>query len=412
MTTRRTPVISFIIIASLALFGYGTGNVSEKMLPCEPETSPHRYQKESCRCCHLDGSPGQSMNNSAVKPGGQRASSLDIESICRRCHSGLSAEHYQSQNPFNDPEVINYLPAKSPNSRQILCTACHTPHGEDHNVFLLSNQYFRLCQLSRSINPHWRELMCNACHLERFPVRGRARLLCNGDINSVCNRCHRTHFARREIHPVGMAPSRNIKVPTDMVLTEGRLTCATCHHCELQKSILSEVNTRLTNRNFLRHSSLSRAQYCFLCHVNESYSRLNPHKQLDEQGKIKEETCLFCHASRPDLKLDGPEQVTFIMANPVSYCIGCHPGFEHKHPSGGEHLVEPSALILQSLATSIARIGVELPLFNNRIVCTTCHNPHEQGVIQVAAAAEGAQHKHKLRLVPGRNQCTGCHWDK
>jgi len=374
--------------------------------------SPHSLGRDSCVSCHLDGKPQQPVPRNTQRTGQRPRPLSDSDQLCRRCHAGLQNSHYSGLNPFSDPTLDRWHDRAARPADVVLCLDCHTPHGEDGNAFLLADQYFRLCQLSRSINPHWQELMCNSCHLERFPEGKRPELLSNGDVNAICNRCHHSEFARREIHPVNIAPSPKIKVPEDMPLLDGKLTCSSCHHCALQKLAATDRTITHLNKNFLRHGSLSRVEYCFLCHIAESYRRLNPHQQLDESGKIREETCLFCHASRPDSKLTTPEQVTFLIANPVSYCVGCHPGFEHRHPSGGEHLVAPSPKILRSLSTSVARIGVALPLFDGKIVCTTCHNPHERGVIENLAAAEGAQHEHKLRLMPGRNQCTGCHWDK
>jgi len=104
--------------------------------------------------------------------------------------------------------------------------------------------------------------------------------------------------------------------------------------------------------------------------------------------------------------------VSFLVQNPDAYCIGCHHGFSRNHPAGIDHLKIPSEKILASLNTSIQRIGVELPLYNERVVCATCHNPHSSGVIRYSAAATGTERKNKLRLMPGRMQCVGCHWDK
>ncbi|HSG28255.1 MAG TPA: hypothetical protein VLA34_07225, partial [Candidatus Krumholzibacterium sp.] len=62
--------------------------------------------------------------------------------------------------------------------------------------------------------------------------------------------------------------------------------------------------------------------------------------------------------------------------------------------------------------TARERIGVSLPLFNERITCVTCHNPHQEGVLKVEEAAEGSTAEKRLRLKAGRWQCVGCHLEK
>ena len=53
------------------------------------------------------------------------------------------------------------------------------------------------------------------------------------------------------------------------------------------------------------------------------------------------------------------------------------------------------------------RLLVILPLVpRGRITCSTCHNPHQQGVIQHEAAAKGAGATMKLRLP---SICFACH---
>jgi predicted CXXCH cytochrome family protein len=44
--------------------------------------------------------------------------------------------------------------------------------------------------------------------------------------------------------------------------------------------------------------------------------------------------------------------------------------------------------------------------------CATCHNPHEKGVMQRAAAERGAGEKYFLRLPGGYELCVSCHYRK
>ncbi|MDY0349936.1 MAG: cytochrome c3 family protein [Desulfobulbaceae bacterium] len=366
---------------------------------------PHTGGKESCSFCH--GSPPPGRKASAPLPDPL------LQAVCHRCHPHLTEDHFAGFNPFVDADIRERA-EQAGNffaGGRALCTTCHDPHAGKNGSYLLRGDFFALCNDSRALNPHWNDHLCLSCHLEP-PVRGRAPLREDGDRNDLCNRCHHSEYARPDIHPVGIMPSQHISIPEDLPLQEEKLTCETCHDSLLQMGSRGRAGPASANPYFLRRKTVSRSAFCFLCHVEETYKRLNPHNQLNEQGEIVEATCLFCHAAIPDVGFFGPEKVSFIVQNPDEYCIGCHPGFTFNHPAGVSHLLEPSEKILAAIRTSVERIGVELPLFNGRIVCATCHNPHQEGVIKIAPAATGTERQNKLRLLPGRNQCTGCHWDK
>ncbi|HHO49085.1 MAG TPA: hypothetical protein ENN06_11650 [Desulfobacteraceae bacterium] len=366
---------------------------------------PHTGKESSCVLCH------DTRPQKKAVPG--HAPDAARQDVCQRCHAYLTDAHFFGIDPFPD-ERIRQRAEKAGNffaDGRVVCTSCHDPHGKKNGTYLLRGDYLDLCADSRAVNPHWNNYLCLSCHPEK-PAKDHAPLREDGDINNLCNRCHHSEYARPDIHPVGVRPSHHIRIPADMPLWDGRVTCSTCHDCKLQMGLRAAGEPMDTNHNFLRKITTSRNTYCFHCHIEETYRRLNPHNQLDEQGEIVEETCLFCHAVIPDRSFIGPEKVSFVVQDPDEYCIGCHPGFTLNHPAGVSHLLEPSEKILTAIRTSVERIGVELPLFNGRIVCATCHNPHQEGVIQIAPAATGTERQNKLRLMPGRNQCTGCHWDK
>jgi predicted CXXCH cytochrome family protein len=366
--------------------------------------SPHTSETTACIFCHI-ATPEKRKNK------GKMAKD-EVDAVCFFCHWSLRKNHYKDLDPLPDPLVQELLdPASNLQPGQMYCLSCHLHHGKAKENHLITKHYLQLAVVSRNINPHWKNMMCISCH-QGAPSKGNPSLLGNGDLNQLCNRCHKSEFARADIHPVGIIPSKQVKIPPDMPLQNGKLSCETCHQSSLQESARHIDSVGKENPYFLRRSGLSRNEFCFLCHRQETYRRLNPHLQIDEHGHIRKETCLLCHASLPDIYLFGPENVIFMVADPNEYCIGCHPGFSENHPAGGRHLVKPSAKILKALETSVQRIGVELPLYQGKVVCATCHNPHDLGVIKYPASAEGSQRKNKLRLMPGITQCTGCHWDK
>lgn len=367
--------------------------------------SPHDKKGSACAYCH------------AAKPGKEAFTEPSLkqrdEAACSLCHPEISSIHYECMNPYIDQMICQEAVAAGnvlPDGRS-LCSSCHEPHGATEHKALLTEEYFSRCAESRSVNPHWNDLLCLSCHSEKMNEKEHP-LREGGDINKICNRCHHSGYARTEIHPVGILPSQHIRIPADMPMQEDKLTCLTCHDAKKQMGRPPQRGAQKRNPFFLRKKKASRHSYCFHCHVEETYKRLNPHIQQDERGEILKGSCLFCHASLPDVRFIGPEKVTFIVQDPNEYCIGCHHGLTKNHPAGVMHLIEPSDKIMGAIRTSVQRIGVELPLYKGKIVCATCHNPHQEGVIKIAAAATGTKRENKLRLKPGRRQCTGCHWDK
>ena len=57
--------------------------------------------------------------------------------------------------------------------------------------------------------------------------------------------------------------------------------------------------------------------YCFKCHQDEKYVRLNPHQaMLGKDGKVNEQACLFCH--KEVIKVDGAAAVEDFAATPTA----------------------------------------------------------------------------------------------
>ncbi len=406
-------VTGIVILVSCSLFPdtmHASGGLTVSGRAVQPQgvkkKLPHTADENSCLLCHAD---------KPVKQASQHGPpDMAMQSSCNRCHATLEKDHYQGSDPFPDADIRKEAIASGilPDSGSPACTSCHDPHGKKDGKGILRAEYLLFCDQSRSIDPHWNDLHCQSCH-ERQPAKGDAPLQENGDAIALCNRCHATPYARADIHPVGIKPSSAVRIPAGMPLEDGKLTCLTCHDPFCQIGRIKKGKKFETNVVFLRGKQKTRSSFCFLCHVGENYKRLNLHEnQIDGQGQIQKETCLFCHSSVPDRQAMGMERVGFVVKNPNDTCIGCHHGFTKTHPAGIDHLKVPSKTVLAAMNTSVKRIGVALPLFRGKIVCTTCHNPHHAGVIEFAAAATGTQREHKLRLMPGIMQCIGCHWDK
>jgi predicted CXXCH cytochrome family protein len=266
------------------------------------------------------------------------------------------------------------------------------------------------CSASEVINPHWTGKHCRECHTAET---GRT-LQFEGDIIQVCNRCHQTDYARTDIHPVAVEPPDKIrqKIPSGWPLQKGKITCLTCHDALPQMK--ENATIKVVNPLFLRGAPYqSINDLCFTCHPRESYQKTNAHQQLDAEGTIIEERCLYCHQSLPDpQQAENIADVSFITKRAM-LCKGCHGDKWNVHPARSDHLVKiPDAMAEEVFGAHDSNSGAYLPFYDDAIFCGTCHNPHQEGVLKRKEAVAGAGEKYFLRLNGGKELCVTCHRDK
>lgn len=254
---------------------------------------------------------------------------------------------------------------------------------------------------------HYTGKYCLVCH-ERTPADGKDNALKYGrNFTQLCN-CH-GYKPGIYIHPVDIFPSEDKKsrIPSDLPLYNGKLTCITCHDIHLQCEDNPEL--KIVNKRFLRGAPYrSRTDLCFKCHDKYLYSMYDPHKgQLDEDGNIVELTCLYCHFERPDELLASFNEVKFF-GDLVVLCKRCH-SISVNHPANANHLVLPPVVFTKKMKRTEKQFGIVLPLdYNGKINCATCHNPHQKGVIPLARfGAGGAGENYKKRFLG--NICMACH---
>ncbi len=162
---------------------------------------------------------------------------------------------------------------------------------------------------------------------------------------------------------------------------------------------------RKTVRAIQRSSSIPKKDICSRCHIKKGYKIFDPHTQLTEKGEIIKEKCLYCHPEKPDEKnadfASDPSDIKFVRDLQV-LCLGCHSKqYNSGHPVNAKHICKPSGEMQKMMKESEEQFGIVLPLsFDGEIMCATCHNPHERGVIpNEKSASKGASEKYRVRLI-------------
>lgn len=162
---------------------------------------------------------------------------------------------------------------------------------------------------------------------------------------------------------------------------------------------------RKTASKFQKGASLPKKDICSKCHKKNEYRIYDPHTQLTEKGEILREKCLYCHLEKPDEKsatfAKNHDEIKFVRSL-EKLCLGCHSKqYRLAHPVNANHLLIPSSEMHAMMKASEDQYGIILPLnFEGEIMCATCHNPHERGVIpSEKSAAKGASEEFRVRLI-------------
>ena len=280
----------------------------------------------------------------------------------------------------------------------------------------MQSMQFVNSDVTASTNIHFDKRYCHECHT-KTPVRGGNLFLRFDDIIQTC-RCH-GYTPDTYTHPVEIFPSPAIKakIPPQLPLTNGKITCKTCHLIQWQ--CRPDRKSKRRNYIFLRvNPFLSRTAICFQCHDENQYKMFDPHNQLDASGKVIDEKCLYCHTEKPNEKTDtfnprgGKGQGVKLVGNLSVLCFRCHYKQSKLHPINANHLKKPPVKILQNMRRSERQFGITFPLnYKGEVTCATCHNPHERGVIPLKkATAKGASEKARLRLPAVADKiCLACH---
>ena len=265
-------------------------------------------------------------------------------------------------------------------------------------------------------NPHWTGKHCTECHVEA----GKKQLRFEHDVNQVCLRCHfKNSSAGSELHPVGVPLREDMQGSEGAAWPVGKagLSCLTCHAVPMQ--MYADTVKQQSNPKFLRGgATASVEEFCFKCHQEQLFRKVNPHIQLTADGEIRKNVCLFCHEHPPDADLDRVRATGTLKSTRSGLCTGCHDDLKAGHRAHADLKAadaerKQGAYMLRRFEPALNAVKeTKLPLVDGAIHCATCHNPHEAGVLTEEHANAGAGKPYFLRTDKVIVLCIFCHAGK
>ncbi|MDD5771868.1 MAG: cytochrome c3 family protein [bacterium] len=392
----------------------------------ESETPDKKKYTIACQFCHKgDTEEIQNISNPQLKKFFvEKNLRAPVINLCYFCHNEYKLKiHYAENNAFSDIKLekeIEVLDLPLVNGK-FTCVTCHDQHNSLKNKNYLRSKYLLLSSQSKKIKPHKKDGFCLSCH-EKEPKEGeKITYRFNGDWNLICNWCHKAGEARSQAHPVGIVlkEGKTMMKPKDFPLSaDGKITCITCHYggnygCmentiyNVEQQVLEGNEKRLRGWPYTGVTPEERRwQQCLKCHVKGHITKFNIHYQIDSTtGKVIESTCLFCHSSRPDEKVEGVKKAEF--RSPVLFlCLSCHndrkhPGVTPSQPDGVNHIVVPKEVPGKLI------IPPDLHETDKKMIhCATCHNPHQDGLIGGRRGLVAGTERKRFLV------CTTCHIGK
>ncbi|MDF1553584.1 MAG: hypothetical protein P1P84_11010 [Deferrisomatales bacterium] len=410
---HRDSPFQFVVVASTTREGLDRALhlLSAPELEAVAEKPGNPHTSIACLFCHME-QPAAGANPAAMRfrtLTGEDVAVKDVTLLCQMCHPEGDEGHPKVLG--KGKTAVALFEAGLPLSADtVVCTTCHDMHQTEVGMADLRLAYLKFAGKSPLSYVHGNRSGCLACHpTELAPDATPVFLL--DDPTARCARCHGADH--RGVHPMQVPPSEKtypmdfLSYPLD---AQGRLSCSTCHDEPCASGAGEGTGRR--NPQFLRGGPyFTTTEFCYVCHPKAGLGALNPHQQIDDKGKLVTSTCTFCHRIAPDPEdiyeaYSGDEDLKFIHS-PVELCAGCHE--TNAHPTGVNHLVEMPEQRRKQLEEYQKRHRVSIPLDGaNRIVCTTCHNPHAKGVLADEAAL-GAGETHMWRVPSYAELCTPCH---
>jgi predicted CXXCH cytochrome family protein len=237
-------------------------------------------------------------------------------------------------------------------------------------------------------NPHWSPAGCRECHGPGTPTRADFTPM---KIEKLCTGCHEARRAPKPVHPsYRPITGDQLRRPAGWPLLGNRVGCITCH--EVLAGCRPNIRRPAYNSVFLRgYDGRDLGRFCNNCHVRAAEAeRFSPHLMLDEDAKIVPSACTYCHSGVPKLELTGQAdpQTVKLRHGEAALCMGCHTRHLDYFEPGHIGRKVPAGMKAYMATTEARRLRLAA---GDRVTCTTCHNPHQQGVFPPGSAeARGA----------------------
>ncbi len=259
---------------------------------------------------------------------------------------------------------------------------------------------------------------CTVCHLELVPEleRGDERALIPPPPNHEqqpwvsrpenCQSCHDGTImdSRKRVwampgHPRDQEPEEPMVVPDQLPLTDGMVTCRTCHSAHTLAGSGKAHRDALLLRVDDRPSEL-----CVACHgepfEDQPPGTSHPTGELETaDGGLSRVECLDCHGAH-----GTTDEERLVEDERGDACLDCHEEMRTRAPgehSRGKKVQEPAA------DRTLAKRGLLLP--EGRVACLSCHKAH--GEVDAAALCVTCHGGHQAGSgrVHSSASCLDCH---
>jgi len=279
----------------------------------------------------------------------------------------------------------------------------------------------------KAINPHWVKDACDTCHAMKD---GQVQpVIPPAESERICLSCHDGVHAKAEAHPVGRVFDVEQFQNPGWPLLDGRMVCATCHDISLTTG---HENAQVTPTDFLRPAQAEGPDaFCASCHRPVGYSRINPHRMMTE-GHVVPADCLLCHKQLANYHAMTRTGTSDLQTDIMTLCRSCHyyhvDWFEPGHMGAkvpakmlaymrAKETVGPTTRPGRKMLAELEATGARPAVWpigpGDTVLCTTCHNPHQEGVFPagsvLAAGALKIQGDRVVSRIATPEMCLRCH---
>ncbi len=309
--------------------------------------------------------------------------------LCVECHleGGLASEKhlYIEGHPIHISLPANLqvtLPLKG-EERLITCSTCHDPHNMGHSVSMLRMPAEELC-----LHCHdEKQSIVGSIHDSRRNEADAFNVDGNGTESGVCGDCHKSHgwaeagsgkvakpplcvechlagglasekYLYIEGHPIHVSLANDRQTALPLKGAERLITCATCHDPHIASHSTSMLR-------------IPAKELCLQCHDEKrgTFGSLHDPAKGDWAGELgfkAQDLCTDCHPVHKNRDNPGLSALLERAGTVQLTCEGCHRREGPGQPAESKHLTRSTDSV--SILSSNAGL----------IICTTCHDIHQQ----------------------------------